>query len=160
VARIEYGPKNTDVRVAFQRPARNVLGVFTTPDANALNTSAAVRAELPNIQRDLPPGMTIQLVYDASDNIRGSIREVFKTIAEAVIIVVLVILVFLGSFRSVLVPIFTISAVADRVCFILYAMGYHQSSDAARHGARHASSSTMRSSCGEHHRHLERASGR
>jgi len=108
VARIEYGPKNTDVRVAFNGQQGTFLGVFTTPDANALNTSAAVRAELPNIQRDLPPGMTIQLVYDASDNIADRSASVSRRIAEAVIIVVLVILVFLGSFRSVLVPIFTI----------------------------------------------------
>ena len=68
--------------------------------------------------------MTIELVYDASDNIRASIREVFKTIAEAVVIVVLVILIFLGSFRSVLVPIFTIPLSLIGVCFILYSMGY------------------------------------
>ncbi len=124
VARLEYGPKSTDTRVAFNGEEGTFLGVFTTPDANALDTSASVRAELPNIQRDLPPGMTIQLVYDASDNIRGSIREVFKTIAEAVTIVVLVILIFLGSFRSVMVPIFTIPLSLIGVCFILFAMGY------------------------------------
>ena len=78
-----------------------------------------MRAELPQIQSELPPGMTIELVYDASDNISASIEEVFKTIAEAVIIVVLVILLFLGSFRSVLVPIFTIPLSLVGVCFIL-----------------------------------------
>jgi multidrug efflux pump len=72
----------------------------------------------------MPPGMTIELVYDASDNIRASIEEVFKTIAEAVFIVVLVILLFLGSFRSVLVPIFTIPLSLVGVCFVLYLMGY------------------------------------
>lgn len=124
VARAEYGPENTDVRVAFNGQEGTFLGVFTTPDANALDTSAAVRAELPKIQHDLPPGMTIELVYDASDNIRGSIREVFKTIAEAVVIVVLVILIFLGSFRSVLVPIVTIPLSLIGVCFILFTLDY------------------------------------
>ena len=109
-----------------------------SPGANALDTSAAVRAELPQIQSELPPGMTIELVYDASDNIRASIDEVFKTIAEAVVIVVLVILIFLGSFRSVLVPIFTIPLSLVGVCFILYVDRlFHQPADAARHGARH-----------------------
>jgi multidrug efflux pump len=68
--------------------------------------------------------MTIELVYDASDNIRASIEEVFKTISEAVIVVVLVILLFLGSFRSVLVPIFTIPLSLIGVCFFLYLFGY------------------------------------
>jgi multidrug efflux pump len=124
VAKIEYGAKNDDVRVSFNEEEGTFLGIFTSPGANALDASTAVRAELPRIRNDLPPGMTIELVYDASDNIRASIREVFKTIAEAVIIVVLVILIFLGSFRSVLVPIFTIPLSLTGVCFILYAVGY------------------------------------
>ena len=80
--------------------------------------------DLPQIQSELPPGMELELVYDATDNISASIEEVFKTIAEAVVIVVLVILIFLGSFRSVLVPIFTIPLSLVGVCFILYMMGY------------------------------------
>ena len=109
-----------------------------SPGANALDTSAAVRAELPQIQSELPPGMKLELVYDASDNISASIEEVFKTIAEAVVIVVLVILLFLGSFRSVLVPIFTIPLSLDRRLLHPLPDGlFHQPPDAARHGARH-----------------------
>jgi multidrug efflux pump len=124
VARVEYGAHNDDVRVTFNGQEGTFIGVFASPDANALDTSAAVKAELPTIQRELPPGMELQLVYDATRNISASIKEVFKTIAEAVIIVVLVILVFLGSFRSVLVPIVTIPLSLVGVCFILYVMGY------------------------------------
>ncbi|HEU4987699.1 MAG TPA: efflux RND transporter permease subunit, partial [Rhizobiaceae bacterium] len=72
----------------------------------------------------LPEGMTITSVYDATEAISASIEEVFKTIAEAVVIVVLVILLFLGSFRSVLMPIITIPLSLIGVCFFLYAMGY------------------------------------
>ena len=82
--------------------------MFAVAGANALDTSAAVKASCRTIQRELPPGMELELVYDATRNISASIDEVFKTIAEAVVIVVLVILLFLGSFRSVLVPIVTI----------------------------------------------------
>jgi multidrug efflux pump len=124
VADVEYGAENDDVRVTFNDQQGTFLGVFASPGANALDTSAAVRNELPQIQSELPPGMEIELVYDATDNIRASIEEVFKTIAEAVIIVVLVILVFLGSFRSVLVPIFTIPLSLIGVCFLLFALGY------------------------------------
>jgi multidrug efflux pump len=124
VASVEYGAENDDVRVAFNGQEGTFLGIFASPGANALDTSDAVRAELPQIQNDMPPGMTIELVYDGSDNIRASIEEVFKTIGEAVVIVVLVILLFLGSFRSVLVPIFTIPLSLIGVCFVLYMMGY------------------------------------
>ena len=124
VATVEYGAENDDIRVAFNGQEGTFLGIMMTPGANALDTSIAVREELPQIQSEMPPGMTIELVYDGSDNIRASIEEVFKTIAEAVFIVVLVILLFLGSFRSVLVPIFTIPLSLVGVCFVLYLMGY------------------------------------
>ena len=68
--------------------------------------------------------MTIELVYDSTEQISASIDEVFKTIAEAVAIVVVVILLFLGSFRSVLMPIVTIPLSLIGVCFILLAVGY------------------------------------
>jgi len=124
VARVEYGAKSDDVRVTFNDQEGTFIGVFASPGANPLDTSAAVKAELPTIQRELPPGMEIELVYDAARAIGASIDEVFKTIAEAVIIVVLVILIFLGSFRSVLVPIVTIPLSLVGVCFVLYLLGY------------------------------------
>jgi multidrug efflux pump len=124
VADVDYGAQSDDVRVTFNGQEGTFLGVFTSPDANALDTSAAVRAELPQIQTELPPGMQLELVYDATENISSAIEEVFKTLAEAVAIVVLVILIFLGSFRSVLVPIFTIPLSLIGVCFFLYLMGY------------------------------------
>jgi multidrug efflux pump len=124
VANLAYGSENDDVRVTFNGDEGTFLGVFASPSANALDTSAAVKAELPQIQNELPPGMALELVYDGTENISSSIEEVFKTIAEAVVIVVLVILLFLGSFRSVLVPIFTIPLSLIGVCFVLYLMGY------------------------------------
>jgi len=68
--------------------------------------------------------MKITLVYDATETISASIEEVFKTIAEAVAIVVVVILLFLGSFRSVLMPVVTIPLSLIGVCFMLLMMGY------------------------------------
>ncbi len=124
VATVENGAENEDVRVSFNGRAGTFLGVLAAPGANALDTSAALKAALPQVQRDLPPGMEIELVYDATRNISASITEVFKTIAEAVVIVVLIILIFLGSFRSVLVPIFTIPLSLIGVCFFLYLLDY------------------------------------
>ena len=110
--------------VTFNGQPGTFIGVFPTPAANPLSTAAAVVDELPAINASLPDGMTIELVYDSTETISASIEEVFKTIAEAVAIVVVVILLFLGSFRSVLMPVVTIPLSLIGVCSVLLALGY------------------------------------
>ena len=124
VAEVELAAESTDTVVTFNGNPGTFIGIFPTPSANPLDTAAAVTAELPQISASLPEGMTITLVYDSTDTISASIEEVFKTIAEAVAIVVVIILLFLGSFRSVLMPIVTIPLSLIGVCFVLFAVGY------------------------------------
>ncbi|MBN9216358.1 MAG: efflux RND transporter permease subunit, partial [Mesorhizobium sp.] len=124
VARVELGAENTDTRVSFNGKPGTFLAIFPTPAANPLTTAAALTKLVPQIQETLPKGMTIEIVYDATGQISASIDEVFKTIAEAVAIVVVVILLFLGSFRSVMMPIVTIPLSLIGVCFLLFAVGY------------------------------------
>lgn len=124
VARVELGAENTDTRVSFNGKPGTFLAIFPTPAANPLTTAAAVTKLVPQIQDTLPKGMTIEVVYDATGQISASIEEVFKTIGEAVAIVIVVILLFLGSFRSVMMPIVTIPLSLIGVCFILFAVGY------------------------------------
>ncbi|MDP3895036.1 MAG: efflux RND transporter permease subunit [Mesorhizobium sp.] len=124
VATVELGAESTDTRVNFNGEPGTFVGIFTTPAANPLDTAAAVIEELPAIQASLPDGMSITMVYNATETISASIEEVFKTIAEAVAIVVLVILLFLGSFRSVVMPVVTIPLSLIGVCFFLFLMGY------------------------------------
>ncbi|ESY75335.1 efflux RND transporter permease subunit [Mesorhizobium sp. M0051] len=124
VARVELGAENTDTRVSFNGKPGTFLAIFPTPAANPLTTAAALTKLVPEIQETLPKGMTIEVVYDATEQISASIEEVFKTIAEAVAIVVVVILLFLGSFRSVMMPIVTIPLSLIGVCFLLFAVGY------------------------------------
>ncbi|MBZ9735565.1 efflux RND transporter permease subunit [Mesorhizobium sp. CA15] len=124
VAHVELGAKNTDTRVSFNGKPGTFLAIFPTPAANPLTTAAAVTRLVPQIQETLPKGMTIEVVYDATGQISASIEEVFKTIGEAVAIVIVVILLFLGSFRSVMMPIVTIPLSLIGVCFILFAVGY------------------------------------
>lgn len=124
VAEIELAAESSDTVVRFNGQPGTFIGIFPTPSANPLDTASAVLSELPAIQTSLPEGMTVSMVYDSTETISASIEEVFKTIAEAVIIVILVILLFLGSFRSVLMPIVTIPLSLVGVCFFLYAMGY------------------------------------
>lgn len=124
VARVELAAESTDTIVNFNGEPGTFIGVFPTPGANPLDMSAAVLAELPLIQSGLPQGMKLTLMYDATEQISASIDEVFKTIAEAVAIVILIILLFLGSFRSVLMPVVTIPLSLLGVLFILYLAGY------------------------------------
>ena len=124
VARVELAAASTDTRVNFNGRPGTFIGIFPTPAANPLTTAAAVIEELPSIQASLPQGMKIELVYDSTETISASIEEVFKTIGEAVAIVVVVILLFLGSFRSVLMPIVTIPLSLIGVCFLLWGLGY------------------------------------
>ncbi|BCH29302.1 acriflavine resistance protein B [Mesorhizobium sp. L-8-10] len=124
VANVELAAETTDSRVNFNGQPGTFVGIFPTPAANPLDTAGAVLKELPELQASLPEGMTVTMVYDATEQIGASIDEVFKTIAEAVAIVVVVILLFLGSFRSVLMPIVTIPLSLVGACFLLFAMGY------------------------------------
>ncbi|MFC4625044.1 efflux RND transporter permease subunit [Daeguia caeni] len=124
VANVELAAKSTDTIVSFNGSAGTFLGVYPTPAANPIDMAAAVRKELPSIQASLPEGMSLVLVYDATEQISSSIHEVFSTIGEAIVIVVLVILLFLGSFRSVIIPIVTIPISLIGVCFFLYVLGF------------------------------------
>jgi len=124
IAAVELAAESEETVVKFNGEDGTFVGIFPTPSANPLDTSAGVIKELPAIRASLPDGMSIELVYDSTETISASIEEVFMTIAEAVAIVIVVILLFLGSFRLVLMPIVTIPLSLIGVCFLLLMMGY------------------------------------
>ncbi|KAB0268658.1 efflux RND transporter permease subunit [Microvirga brassicacearum] len=124
VADVELGPKSTDTKVSFNGKEGTFIGITPTPAANPLSVASEVTRAIEEIRPTLPKGMTVEIVYDASNFISASIEEVFKTIGEAALIVIVVILLFLGSFRSVLIPIVTIPLSLVGVCFVLFALGY------------------------------------
>ncbi len=124
VARIELASGSTDAIVTFAGEPGTFIGIIPAPGENQLDVAANVLADLPRLNETLPDGMTIKLVYDSTETIAASIEEVFKTIAEAVAIVVVVILLFLGSLRSVVMPIVTIPLSLVGVCAVMLALGY------------------------------------
>ncbi|MCC6919887.1 MAG: efflux RND transporter permease subunit [Alphaproteobacteria bacterium] len=124
VARVELGVNNEHVRTTFNGRDGIFIGVTTTPSANPLSTADYIKKMLPDLQATLPAGMTIAVTYDSSVFIQASIDGVFETIIEAVAIVILVIFLFLGSIRSVVIPIVTIPLALIGVCFVLFALGY------------------------------------
>ena len=108
VARAEIGP--IDERILARYTGRNAatLAIVKQATANPLELSVAVRAEADEIQKTLPPGMTLQVVYDTSLFIEQAIKAVFGTIWEAILLVALVIFLFLRNLRATIIPLITI----------------------------------------------------
>jgi hydrophobe/amphiphile efflux-1 (HAE1) family protein len=124
VARIDLGPESVDSSAAFDGLKAVFIGVYATPTANPLNVIADVRNAFPSIEAALPAGLKGAIAYDATEFIRASIHEVAKTLAEAGVIVVIVIFLFLGDLRSTLVPIVTIPLSLIGVMFFMLLLGY------------------------------------
>jgi multidrug efflux pump len=124
IARIELGPENFNSSSVFDGLKAVFIGVYATPSANPLTVISAVRAAMPGIQAELPTGLKAAIAYDATTFIRASIKEVAMTLAEAALIVIVVIFLFLGSIRSTIIPIVTIPLSLIGVLMLLLAMGY------------------------------------
>ncbi len=124
IATTELGPESVDSSSVFDGEKAVFIGINATPTANPLEVITAVRKEFPSVQADLPTGMTAAIGYDATKFIRASIAEVEKTLAEAALIVVAVIFLFLGNLRSTLIPIVTIPLSLVGVMIMLLALGY------------------------------------
>ncbi len=124
VARVELGAESYDSSVKFNGQKAVFVGIQATPTANPLSVIADLRKALPSMARAFPPGLEQRVVYDATDYIRSSIHEVIFTILEASIIVMLIIFGFLGSFRTVIIPLVTIPLSLVGVCAFMLAMNY------------------------------------
>ncbi|BAL96610.1 efflux RND transporter permease subunit [Rubrivivax gelatinosus] len=108
VARIEEGAASERSRVRLNGVPSISTGVIRNATANPLDVAAGVRALLPELQRELPPGVTATLANDNSVFIDRSIKAVYHTIAEAVVLVALVVFVFLRTLRASFIPLVTI----------------------------------------------------
>lgn len=124
IATVTLGAENYDSAVAFDGQQSVFLGIKAAPDANILDVTRRVREAFPELQAQLPTGLTAQLVYDATDFVNASIREVVKTLLEALAIVTLVIFLFLGSLRAVLVPVIAMPLSLIGAFFVMLAFGY------------------------------------
>ena len=100
------------------------LGVVKQSTANTLSVANAAKAELARLQGTLPAGMTLQVAFDSSVFIDRSIDAVYRTMIEAVVLVMLVIFVFLRSFRATLIPFVTIPVSLIGAFFFLFLMGF------------------------------------
>ena len=108
LAKVELGPQDERRTSSFNNETAMILGIIKQATANPLDVSLALRKVMPQVKRDLPAGMNIEISYDRSVFIEESIKEVYKTIAEAAVLVVIVIFVFLRTFRATIIPLVTI----------------------------------------------------
>ncbi len=124
VATVELGAQSSDSSVSMNGQHAVFMGINATPVGNPLQIVAGVRALLPTIEAGLPPTVRMQVVYDSTKFINSSISEVEHTLGAAVLIVVLVIFLFLGSVRSVVIPVVTLPLSIIGGGMLMLAMGF------------------------------------
>lgn len=124
IAKIELGAQGYDSSVFFNGKNAVFIGIMGTPTANPLTVISNIKAMMPELKRNYPPQFEGKVVYDSTEYIRASLHEVIKSISEATIIVIIVVFLFLGTMRSVTIPIVTIPLSLVGVCTLMLAMGY------------------------------------
>ena len=108
VANVTLGADDYDSQVRFDGKKAVYIGIQVAPTANLLDVVAGVRKAFPDIQKDLPAGINGKVVYDSTKFVDSSIHEVIKTLLEAMLVITLVVFAFLGSPRSVIIPVIAI----------------------------------------------------
>jgi len=124
IADVVLGAENYDQDVRFNGESATFMGIWVLPNANSLEVIKNVRAALPGIREQLPTGMKLGVPYDSTAYIQDAINEVLHTLTETLIIVVIVIFLFLGSFRSVLIPIVAIPISLIGAVFLMLLAGF------------------------------------
>ncbi|MGH8418713.1 MAG: multidrug efflux RND transporter permease subunit [Pseudomonas sp.] len=124
VARVQMGAENYDTVSSFDGTPSVYIGIKGTPSSNPLDVIKEVRRIMPELESQLPPSLKASIAYDATLFIQASIHEVVKTLIEAVLIVIVVVFLFLGALRSVLIPVITIPLSMIGVLFFMQMMGY------------------------------------
>jgi multidrug efflux pump len=124
IATVTLGSENYDFNVAFSGVRSVFIGIKVAPEANILDVAKRVREAFPAIRDQLPSGLTGEIVYDSTEFINTSIDEVVKTLIEALVIVTIVIYLFLGSLRAVIVPVVAMPLSLIGTFFVMLMFGY------------------------------------
>lgn len=124
VARVELGADNYAASIRINGHPGAGIGIYLEPGANALSTSKLVKAEMARVEPSMPAGYHVAYANDSSDFIRLSVIEVVKTLAEAMVLVILVMFIFLQSWRATLIPAIAIPVVLLGTFGMLYILGF------------------------------------
>jgi len=124
ISDVVLGAENYDQDVRFNGESATFMGIWVLPNANSLEVIRHVRQALPGLQAQLPTGMKLGVPYDSTAYIQDAIDEVLHTLTETLLIVVIVIFLFLGSFRSVLIPVVAIPISLIGAVFLMLIAGF------------------------------------
>ena len=124
VARIELAAGDYTLRARLDGKNASAIGIFQAPGANALEIRDAVVAKMDEIRPTLPPGVEIQSIYDTTIFVRDSIKSVVMTLLEATLLVVLVVILFLQTWRASIIPLLAVPVSVVGTFAVLYVLGY------------------------------------
>ncbi len=124
IARVELGARDYITNSYLNGKPAVALGIFQRPGTNALETAEQIKATMARLAEDFPPGLAYEIVYNPTEFIEQSIDAVYLTLFEAVILVVLVVLIFLQSWRTALIPIAAIPVSLIGTFVFMAAMGF------------------------------------
>jgi len=124
IADVVLGAEDYDTEVRFTGQTAVFMGIWPLPNANSLDVIKLARKEMEAIKRELPSGLKAEIAYDGTSYISDAIHEVLKTLGDTLLIVMVVIFLFLGSFRSTLIPIVAIPVSLIGGVFLMQAFGF------------------------------------
>jgi len=124
IAEVVLGAEDYDTEVRFSGQTAVFMGIWALPNANSIDVIGRVGVEMEAIQSQLPTGLQARIAYDATNYITNAIHEVLRTLADTLVIVVVVIFLFLGSFRSVLIPVVAIPLSLIGAVFLMQVFGF------------------------------------
>lgn len=124
VARVEIGGESYAFSSRLDRQPAGAIGVQLSPTGNALATSTAIHAKMQELARFFPPGIEYAIPYDTSPFVKVSIQKVLETLAEAMVLVFLVMFLFLQSFRYTIIPTIVVPIALLGTCAVMFAAGF------------------------------------
>ena len=124
IADVVLGAESYDDDVRFSGQKATFMGVWPLPNANTLDVVRNVREAMPEIQSRLPSGMQAKIAYDATVYIESAIKDVLKTLSETLLIVIIVIFLFMGSLRTVIIPVVAIPISLIGAVFLMMLAGF------------------------------------
>src|SRR6202521_2854506 len=124
IARVELGSQDYSTNAYLDNQVATAIGIYQRPGSNALATAATVRATMDELAKSFPPGMAYRVVYNTTEFIQQSVDEVIKTLFEAAMLVVVVIILFLQTWRAAIIPIVAIPVSLTGTFFVMTAFGF------------------------------------
>src|SRR3989440_783111 len=124
IADVVLGAEDYNAEVRFSGQKAVFMGIYVLPNANSVDVIKRVRVEMEQIKRELPTGLSAEIAYDSTAYINDAIHEVVKTLIDTLLIVMVVIFLFLGSFRSVVVPVVAIPISLIGALFLMQVFGF------------------------------------